>query len=232
MSKQDTDTMRIYSTEFKGVMINIFGTICVPLFKVYEIKEILKIDGIEELIKDFDETLKVTRNDEEMLTEHGIYEILFMLNDDVGKEFRKLITRILREMRIKEIQKCKHVINTLKTMDQNIGSETLNERLRDSGVESQIKSKGVAHSRFEKWLEDNLEAKEGAILSLKDICSKCDLICENGPNGIVAPRIAGKYKNEVTTFLKKKVLDVDPGYKDFSFDGKRYGGWIGIQLKS
>lgn len=80
--------MSIYTKEFNGVSINVFGTITKPLYKVCEVNDILRFDDINEKIKDFGKKWKVTIDDEEMLTQFGVYELTIMSQSVVADEFR------------------------------------------------------------------------------------------------------------------------------------------------
>ena len=195
MSKQETNTMRIFFTEFKGAMINIFGTIWDPLFKVNEVNEIFKIADINDILMNFDETLVVKRNDDEMLTEQGLYALAFSSTKEVAKEVRIRIAQVLKQARIEkektlaallekkdgELYKCTSLIteicvtliDTLDPNDKEAAVEGLLQQLNENKVdEKQVECFSLNTAAFNKWVDENIMFIDnpGKCVSLKSIC--------------------------------------------------------------
>lgn len=95
ISKRQRTTMSICTKEFNGVLLNVFGTQHKPLFKVCEVNEILKCDDIRETINDLSDEWKVKEDDEEMLTEQGLYALLFAYKKEIANEFSTWISASL-----------------------------------------------------------------------------------------------------------------------------------------
>jgi phage/plasmid-associated DNA primase len=82
---------------------------------------------------------------------------------------------------------------------------------------------------FENWYNENVERKDNAVLKLKDVCAVCDLI-NTGANKKVHSKTASKYKNQINAIVAAR-YPKEVQFKDSTMDGKRYAGWIGLQLK-
>jgi len=83
---------------------------------------------------------------------------------------------------------------------------------------------------FENWLSENIEQKENGMLKLTDVCELCDLI-KTGTNKKAPPRTASKYKVQINAFIKARFPALKSEYIDTTTDGKRFRGWVGVQLK-
>jgi len=77
---------------------------------------------------------------------------------------------------------------------------------------------------FYNWIEENIEYKEGSILKLKDICE-----LYTGKIKIHSS-LKTKYKKEVEKYIKEKYHNINHVFKDSTYNGIRYSGWIDLQL--
>ena len=77
---------------------------------------------------------------------------------------------------------------------------------------------------FANWLDENIEEKKDSILKLKDICE----LYSGKPK--VSPKISNKLKLEIEKHIKAKYKHLNEKYKDSSFNGERYRGWIDLQI--
>jgi P4 family phage/plasmid primase-like protien len=82
---------------------------------------------------------------------------------------------------------------------------------------------------FENWFNENVERNDNGLLKLKDVCAVCDLI-QTGNNKKVHSKTASKYKNQINAIVAAH-YPKEVQFKDSTMDGKRYAGWIGLQLK-
>ncbi len=60
---------------------------------------------------------------------------------------------------------------------------------------------------------------------LKDICE----LYIGKPK--ISPRVSNKHKLEIEKYIKAKYKNVLEKYKDSSYNGERYKGWVGVQIK-
>ena len=77
---------------------------------------------------------------------------------------------------------------------------------------------------FYNWLDENIEEKKDSILKLKDVCE----LYSGKPK--VSPKISNKLKLEIEKHIKAKYKHLNEKYKDSSFNGERYRGWIDLQI--
>jgi prophage antirepressor-like protein len=81
--------------KYSGNDIVVYGTYNYPMFCANEIAKVLDIKKISSSIKDYNEKFKVTRKiqtnggiqDVSMLTEHGLYKLLFSSKKTVSVRF-------------------------------------------------------------------------------------------------------------------------------------------------
>jgi P4 family phage/plasmid primase-like protien len=78
---------------------------------------------------------------------------------------------------------------------------------------------------FYNWLDENIEEKKGGVLKLKDVCE----LYIGKPK--ISPRVSNKHKLEIEKYIKGKYKNILEKYKDSSYNGERYKGWIGVQIK-
>jgi prophage antirepressor-like protein len=102
------DINNLLVTTFKNNNIQIFGTWDNPLFKANDIGALLGIKNIRDTISEFDDTQKRVsvqptpsgQQEFNMLTEDGLYEVLFMSRKPVAKSFRKHVCDLLKQQRL------------------------------------------------------------------------------------------------------------------------------------
>lgn len=258
MSNQETNTMRIFSTEFQGAMINIFGTIWDPLFKVNEVNKICKIADINDILIDFDETLVVKRSDDEMLTEQGLYALTVSSKKEVAKELRIRIAQILKQARIEkektlagllekkdgELYKCPKLITEIcvtlvDTLDPNDKAaafeellQQLNEKKED---EKQVESFSLNTAEFHKWVDENIVFIDnpGKCVSLTSICRS--FLNKESPRSTEMTQI----KQCMERYIKKR-FNIRPEttdkykYNQIRLSGckNKIRGWQNMELKS
>jgi prophage antirepressor-like protein len=121
---------------FQEHNISFYGTWEDPLFKAKEacfarpasdIGELLEMSNINMTISDFDQDEKVVHNmhtirgmqEVNMLTEQGLYKILFISRKPLAKEFQKWVYSIIKEVRL----------NGSYTMKKQLREQSLNKNL-------------------------------------------------------------------------------------------------------
>jgi len=139
-----------------------------------------------------------------------------------------------------------NTIDTLKSCYQNISKDELLDKLNinlgtnydivnnmESVENQQLQPPPLYDTDFENWLNENIEEKKYGILKLKDVCEKY-LYKDILELGYLPPKYSGLYKIQIEKYLEKKYPCMNPvycRYKDSSFNGNRYRGWLGFQLK-
>lgn len=78
---------------------------------------------------------------------------------------------------------------------------------------------------FENWLDANVEYKESALLSLKNICKLYF-------GKTVHSRMSSKYRKQVEKWISKKYPNITCKYTDSSYNNIKYKGWRDLQLKN
>lgn len=215
--------MRIFSTEFQGAMINIFGTIWDPLFKVEEVNKILNMDDINDALKDFDDTYRVKKENDEMLTEQGLYALTFSSKKEVAKELRIMIAQVLKQTRIQkektlagllekkdgELYKCTKLsteicvtlMDTLDPNDKPAAFEELLQQLNEKKVdEKQVECFRLNTAAFNKWADENIMFIDnpGKCVSLKSICKS--FLNKESPHSSEMTQI----KQSMERYIKKR----------------------------
>ena len=137
-----------------------------------------------------------------------------------------------------------NTIDTLKSSYQNISQDELLDKLNENlGTNYDILHVENNHqlqpppplydTDFENWLDENVEEKKYGILKLKNVCEKYlhkDII----EIGHLPPKYSSIYRIQIEKYLEKKYPYINPiyyAYRDSSFNGNRYRGWLGFQLK-
>ena len=94
-------------------------------------------------------------------------------------------------------------------------------------IEVQVKTNEYRQENndFYNWLDENIEEKKGGVLKLKDICE----LYIGKPK--ISPRVSNKHKLEIEKYIKGKYKNILEKYKDSSYNGERYKGWVGVQIK-
>ena len=121
--------------------ITIKGTQNDPLFRASDIGEILDMANIRQLIKDYDETKKVSilsdtlggKQNITFLTEKGLYNVLFLSRKPIAEKFKDWICDVIKEIRLKgkyELEnQLKEQENQLKETKKEL--ELKNEKLEE-----------------------------------------------------------------------------------------------------
>jgi hypothetical protein len=136
------------------------------------------------------------------------------------------------------------VLDTLKSSYQTIQQpelvSKLNERLgtqvREIGsneaelvvhqkVQDQQPKPQLQERDFYKWLNENIEVRRDATLTLKDVCERY-LQKTNIPSGISC-----KYKCDLENYIKLRFVNIIHKYRETTHYGNRIRGWVGICLK-
>ncbi len=103
-----TDTILV--KQFQDLNITVHGTYEEPLFKAKDVGELLDIRNVNDAIKHFDGTEKsgVVITDPHgrhqitnMLTEQGLYKLLFSSRKPIAKVFQKWVCDVIKEIRLK-----------------------------------------------------------------------------------------------------------------------------------
>ncbi|TGE31307.1 phage antirepressor KilAC domain-containing protein [Desulfosporosinus sp. Sb-LF] len=138
------DQRKILGKDFK-----IYGDLENPLFLAKDIGEWIEHSNSTEMLRGVDENEKLNstilsagqRREVTMLTEDGLYEVLFQSRKPIAKEFKKQVKRILREIRRRGIYVTDSVLeNMLSSPDFGIRllSEIKSEREKISILEHKI----------------------------------------------------------------------------------------------
>lgn len=125
--------VELLSDMFEGRSVRILGTIVDPLFVANDIGEILDIVKIKDSIHDYDDTERTTgkvltpggHQNMILLTEKGLYRILFTSHKKEAKKFRDWVVNIIREIR------CTGKYNSTNDIER----QGLEKQLRDSATE-------------------------------------------------------------------------------------------------
>ncbi|HGA1400304.1 TPA: BRO family protein [Streptococcus agalactiae] len=107
MNKKPTADV-IASRQFGDKSFEIYGNKDNPLFIAVEVVEMIEVQNTTDLLKRIDEDEKLTyvisragqKREVNMLTEFGLYEVLFQSRKPKAKEFRKAVKNILKEIRL------------------------------------------------------------------------------------------------------------------------------------
>jgi prophage antirepressor-like protein/uncharacterized protein YnzC (UPF0291/DUF896 family) len=106
---EDVNENSLLVKQFKNLDIKIYGSHEEPLFKAKDIGDLLGIKDIKSSIRDFDENMSViysihdtngVKQEMIMLTEFGLYEVLFTSRKAIANEFKKWVCEIIKEIRL------------------------------------------------------------------------------------------------------------------------------------
>lgn len=109
---QNTNTTQvntILDTAFEGHQVRVFGTSEDPLFVVKEVCEVLEIKNSRDALSVLDSRDKgVAKADTpggvqefNVVTEFGLYELIFKSRTPAARKFRRWVCEVLREIRLK-----------------------------------------------------------------------------------------------------------------------------------
>jgi len=157
---------------------------------------------------------------------HNI-KILFNFKTSNCDILEKLVHYILAKYRCnsnREFFECD--INYIKNIIKICGNTI--DILKSTNQYTRLIESNIVHeyqqNDFCEWLDKNIRIFDGGILRLKDIC---ELYTGNLKT---SPRISNKFKLETESFIKTKFHGIQSKYKDSTFNGERYKGWIGLTL--
>ncbi|NBP04284.1 MAG: hypothetical protein EBU90_30180, partial [Proteobacteria bacterium] len=107
--KQDATSLLV--KQFNGLNIQVYGTYEEPLFKAKDIGDLLEIKNIRDTVASLDDNCKIKSNvgnadvgnssNTWLLTEDGLYELLFISRKPIAKQFRIWVRNIIKEIRLK-----------------------------------------------------------------------------------------------------------------------------------
>jgi len=146
-----------------------------------------------------------------------------------------------------------NTIDTLKSCYQNITQDELLDKLNVNlgtnydivnNIETMLHVENnhqlqppppLYDTDFENWLNENIEENKYGILRLKNVCEK---YLPNNDSimrlGYLPSKQTSLYKIRIEKYLEKKYPYLNPiycKYKDSTFNGNRYKGWLGFKLK-
>jgi hypothetical protein len=92
-----------------------------------------------------------------------------------------------------------------------------------------LDNSSTAVNKFEKWLDKYVVEKKDNIVKLKTICEKY-LYKQFKQQGHLPPKYTHTYRVEIENYIKNRFPNIKHEYKDTTFNGIRYRGWVGIAL--
>jgi prophage antirepressor-like protein len=130
------------------------------------------------------------------------------------------------------VEICGNVINTLKSTYQHISKDELVQKLKNNGVEIGIEEVNANECDLDdqemndlySWLKENIKEKRDSILKLKDVCELYS------GKAKIPPKLSNKLRMEIEKFIGSKYKHLNEKYKDSSFNGERYRGWVDLQI--
>ncbi|WP_367006566.1 BRO family protein [Streptococcus sp. ZY19097] len=101
-------TKVITTQQFGSKSFEIYGDKDNPLFIAVEVAKMIEVQNTTDLLKRVDEDEKLTyvitragqKREVNMLTEFGLYEVLFQSRKPKAKEFKKVVKNVLKEIRL------------------------------------------------------------------------------------------------------------------------------------
>lgn len=95
-------------------------------------------------------------------------------------------------------------------------------------IEVQVKTNEYRqeNNEFYNWMDENIEPNINGILKLKDVAQ----LYTDKPK--ISTKISNKIKIEIEKWIKEKHKDINYQYKDSYFNGERYRGWAGLNIKN
>lgn len=131
-----------------------------------------------------------------------------------------------------------NTLDTLKSSFQDIKREDLFNKLNEKlGTNYTIQEQPILvldesplpANKFEKWLDKYIVEKKDNIVKLKTLCEKY-LHKQFKELGHLPPTHTHLYKVQVENYIKKRFPNIKHEYRDTTFNGIRYRGWVGIAL--
>lgn len=135
-----------------GKDFKIYGDPDNPLFLAKDVAEWIEHSNPTEMLRGIDENEKLNstilragqRREVTMLTEDGLYEVLFQSRKPIAKEFKKQVKQILKEIRRRGIYATPDTLESMLT-SPDFGIRLLNE----------IKSERETISKLERQIEED-----------------------------------------------------------------------------
>lgn len=157
--------------QFGTVSVKVYGTYDDPLFKATEIGELLGIKDLRSTLRHFDDgtvqtmhcTDSIGRNRKFiMLTEQGLYKLLFISRVPVAKQFQKWVFGVIKEIRLKGIYE-------MRSRMDRIESEYLLERNQKNKLIEELeveKSKNRINTIAMNRMKNHEKRKSGHVYVL------------------------------------------------------------------
>ena len=130
------------------------------------------------------------------------------------------------------VEICGSVIDTLKSTYQHISKDELVQKLKSNGIEIEVEETNANECDLDdqeindlySWLQENIKEKRDSILKLKDVCELYS------GKAKIPPKLSNKLRMEIEKFIGSKYKHLNEKYKDSSFNGERYRGWVDLQI--
>jgi hypothetical protein len=140
---------------------------------------------------------------------------------EINEEQKQKITELFSQNKIE-------VYEITESYDGVISLKHLNEFIKENDEQESCKNDGcendICKDNFEKWLDKNIEYKEGGILKLNEVC-------EMYLSKKVAFRSTSKFKKEIEKYIKSKYPKEDYLYTNSSYNNIKFKGWLHLCLK-
>ncbi|KAJ3056851.1 hypothetical protein HK102_011139, partial [Quaeritorhiza haematococci] len=156
--------------QFNDLNIQIYGTYENPLVKARDIGDLLEIRNVRDTIANFDDECKVLirasvgqtgRSVEQwFLTEDGIYELLSVTKKPLGKQFRRWVRQVMKEIRRTGEYRPKENNNRLLLAKEQL--EQQKQLLEQQAAEARLQLEEQT-----RVLQNELQAKESELQHLK-----------------------------------------------------------------
>ncbi len=113
----------------------------------------------------------------------------------------------------------------IKKLECNV-TEVVDYKVSNNQVSYHQPQNHLEERDFYKWLNDNIEVRRDATLTLKEVCERY-LKRTNVPSGISC-----RYKCDIENYIKLRFVNTIHKYRETTYYGKRVRGWIGVCLKN
>lgn len=216
---------KTYETIEKNGHVYVIKTDAQGAYKVGKTKDCVskRIRGLQTGNVDDIEILLDFRTSNPDLLERCVHYILDRYRCNSNREFFDCDVKYIENI----VKICGTVLDTLKSTYEHITQENLMNKLREQHIEMILKDEILIEddeSDFDKWLDIHLEKKHNSILHLKDVCHFYTGL------DFTPPRKACTFRCQIEQHIKKKYNIIKP-YRDSTFNGQKYRGWLGWNLK-
>lgn len=130
-----------------GKLLEIYGSSDSPLFTVQQVQDILGIDRIRLDAGDYDigeDYIKMVciakdgrKREQNVLTEQGLYNVIFRSRTDLGKKFRRFVTIVLKELRTVGQVTLSDALEKLKVFEQKLEESQKQNAMLDQQLEEE-----------------------------------------------------------------------------------------------